>query len=177
MITENIVYCIKNKVSDKLYIGSSSNYKYRKICHLEMLMNNSHHNPILQRDFNKLGKENFIFEILKDNFKTTGKMLEYEYSLINNSSNIYNVLKVNFNDVGVKSSKVKVYQMKSQSMSLVVVNKNKIEQSPTIGMSKNKAIQFRRNQAVLKAYDQQFKDRIKARGDSPIYKRKLSNHS
>jgi len=164
---ENVVYCLKNKINNKLYIGSSSNYKQRKISHLESLLNKSHHNPILQKDFNQYGKENFIFEILKNGFKTIEKMIEYEYYLINNTSNIYNILKLNYNGIGIKKSKTAVYQMKKQDMSLVVVSKIKKDSDPTRNMSKKKAAKWLFDQAQLKRYDLAVKERIKSNQNKP----------
>lgn len=170
-VAENVVYCLKNKVNNKLYIGSSSNYKQRKISHLESLMNKCHHNPILQKDFNEFGKENFVFEILKQGFKTVEKMLEHEYYLINNSSNIYNVLKVNYNGVGLRKSKTAVYQMKNQQMSVIIVSKNKKDVDPTKNLSKKKATKWRKDQSQLKRYDQAAKERAIQNQSKPTFKR------
>lgn len=47
------IYCIKNKINDKLYIGSSSNIHKRFICHKYALRKDKHHNKPLQHSFNK----------------------------------------------------------------------------------------------------------------------------
>lgn len=59
------VYQIKNKINNKLYIGSSHNLEKRKYEHFKMLKENKHHSPKLQNAFNKYGEENFVFEIIK----------------------------------------------------------------------------------------------------------------
>ena len=60
------IYIIKNKINDKVYIGSSVNIPIRKYSHFYQLRNNRHHNNHLQRFYNIHGKENFVFEILKE---------------------------------------------------------------------------------------------------------------
>lgn len=58
------VYCIRNKVNDKRYIGQSVNIIFRKYNHFSDLRNNKHHNPYLQNAFNKEGESNFEFSVL-----------------------------------------------------------------------------------------------------------------
>lgn len=59
------IYQIKNLVNEKIYIGSTNNFKRRKARHFSELRNNCHKNNYLQRSFNKYNEENFIFEILE----------------------------------------------------------------------------------------------------------------
>jgi group I intron endonuclease len=59
------IYCIKNLVNNKIYIGSSKNIKSRKYNHFYELRNNTHKNSYLQRSYNKYGKDNFIFYMLE----------------------------------------------------------------------------------------------------------------
>jgi hypothetical protein len=54
------VYCIKNTITNKVYIGSSLNIKSRLKTHIFSLKNNKHHSLKLQRSYNKYGKDNFI---------------------------------------------------------------------------------------------------------------------
>ena len=50
------IYCIKNNINDKLYIGQSINLKRRKRKHFSELNTNHHVNTHLQRAYNKYAK-------------------------------------------------------------------------------------------------------------------------
>ena len=60
------IYQIKNLVNGKLYIGQTINYKSRKEKHLSLLRRNDHHNPYLQKAYNKYGEDAFEFSILHE---------------------------------------------------------------------------------------------------------------
>jgi group I intron endonuclease len=55
------IYKIVNKLNDKFYLGSTSNFHKRKLRHFNELRKNKHHSIYLQRAFNKYGEENFEF--------------------------------------------------------------------------------------------------------------------
>lgn len=59
------IYKIINRQNGRVYIGSTKQLKNRFKSHKASLTNNRHSNRFLQADFNKCGKENFIFEILE----------------------------------------------------------------------------------------------------------------
>lgn len=59
------IYSIKNKLNERLYIGSTHWFEDRWISHLRALRKNSHHNRFLQNDFNKSGECSFVFEIIE----------------------------------------------------------------------------------------------------------------
>jgi group I intron endonuclease len=61
------IYCWRNLVNDKIYIGSASVYfADRKKSHLYKLRHNVHPNKHLQSSWNEYGENNFIFEILEE---------------------------------------------------------------------------------------------------------------
>ena len=71
------IYCIRNKINNKKYIGQTAlkrGYKYRWYVHKEQLINNKHYSKNLQEDFNKYGMDNFEFIIL-DEFTFSDKEL------------------------------------------------------------------------------------------------------
>jgi group I intron endonuclease len=64
--SNNGVYKILNKVNNKIYIGSTNNFKRRETEHFRNLKNNKHENSYLQSAYNKHGKDNFMFEIIEE---------------------------------------------------------------------------------------------------------------
>ena len=55
------VYCIRCKVNNKAYIGSSANIKRRWTEHKSLLKTGKHPNKQLQEDYNKYGADNFLY--------------------------------------------------------------------------------------------------------------------
>lgn len=59
------IYCIRNKINDKRYIGRSLEMQRRWEMHRKELNSNTHKNDYLQNAWNKYGEDNFEFEILE----------------------------------------------------------------------------------------------------------------
>ena len=59
------IYQIRNLINNKIYVGSAVNLKKRFNTHLYQLKTNIHENYKLQRDFDKYGEQNFIFEVIE----------------------------------------------------------------------------------------------------------------
>ena len=78
------VYKITNKANGKIYIGSSICVQKRWRQHINASKNTNSpiYNYPLYRAFRKYGYENFIFEVIKDDFESTEDMLLYEQSMI-----------------------------------------------------------------------------------------------
>lgn len=62
----NAIYEIVNIINNKKYIGSTKNVESRIKNHFYLLENNKHKNKHLQYSYNKYGKENFRFRVLKE---------------------------------------------------------------------------------------------------------------
>jgi group I intron endonuclease len=58
------IYCIKNRINGKTYIGQSVDLNKRKNIHYYSLNNDKHHNPHLQYAWNKYEQNSFEFKIL-----------------------------------------------------------------------------------------------------------------
>lgn len=80
------VYRIRNIVSGKFYIGSSSNLYERWRTHRQKLRSGKHPNQHLLASWTKHGEEAFKFEILKE-FICAQKMMAYEERLITKNIN------------------------------------------------------------------------------------------
>lgn len=59
------IYCIRNIISGRIYVGSAINIVRRWNQHRCLLRNGKHHARILQRSWNKHGEAAFAFEILE----------------------------------------------------------------------------------------------------------------
>lgn len=60
------IYKIENIIDGKIYIGSSKNIELRWHQHKYCLYKNKHHSILLQRAWNKYGKENFEFSVVEE---------------------------------------------------------------------------------------------------------------
>ena len=58
------VYCIRCKVNNKAYIGSSVDIKKRWYRHESLLRMGKHENKLLQEDYDKYGADSFLYTIL-----------------------------------------------------------------------------------------------------------------
>ena len=79
------VYKITNKINNKIYIGSTNDIARRWREHKSHAFNpncNDYNYP-LQRAIRKYGLDNFLFEIIQDNFLTRYDAEEFEAKMIN----------------------------------------------------------------------------------------------
>lgn len=73
------IYKIENKINNKKYIGSAVNIDIRFKRHINDLKKEKHANIYLQREFNKYGLDNFIFECIEVCNKKNLKETEQKY--------------------------------------------------------------------------------------------------
>ena len=84
------IYKITNIMNKKCYVGSSININKRKNQHFNDLLEEKHHSIVLQRAYNKYGKENFIFEVL-DYVSKPENLIKYEQLWIDFLKPEYNI--------------------------------------------------------------------------------------
>lgn len=95
------IYKISNIITNKVYIGSAINIKNRWYKHTTALNKNKHHSIKLQRSYNKHGKDNFIYEIIKECDKNQLLILEQYYiDLYDSYNNGYNSTPIAGNSSG-----------------------------------------------------------------------------
>lgn len=82
------VYKIRNIENNKIYIGSTKDFKKRKSIHLRQLKLEKHHNIHLQRSYNK-NPNKFVFEILEKCVQS--ELLIKEQEWINKLNPEYNI--------------------------------------------------------------------------------------
>ena len=102
------IYKITNIATGDKYIGSAVNLKKRYDFHVYQLQRGSHHNPRMQRAWNKYGSDCFHFEpieILDNPASLLAKEQEYLTSLdAANKKDYYNICGVAGSNLGVKRS-------------------------------------------------------------------------
>ena len=92
------IYEIRNIITNDIYIGSSVVFIKRKRRHLRDLKRGNHHSIILQRAYNKYGKKNFTFNILKE--CNVEELEKYENEYLLKLEPKYNICKIAYKTTG-----------------------------------------------------------------------------
>lgn len=143
-----LITCLKNK---KFYVGSSTYSLFKRIRdHQIALKNNKHPNKILQRTYNKYGKESFTFDCLeKCNQETVLEREQYWMDLLES----YNV-KYGFNIVP-KAGNSKGYKFTKKhkeniSKGIQKIGGNKGKFNPRYGAIISEEQKIKRKESLIK---------------------------
>ena len=127
------VYKITNAINNKCYIGSSIHVEKRWRTHKNTSKNpnSKQYNYPLYQAFREFGIENFIFEVINDDFDNVWDMEEYEQSMIKFYDCLYpkgynQTLATHSNNI-LKENTQKYIQKISQKCAKVDLNNNIIE--------------------------------------------------
>lgn len=99
----HVIYKIKSIINGKEYIGSTINYRQRKIEHLKGLRYNKHGNPKLQAHYNKYGENDLIFSIVEP-IMFPELLLQREQYYLDTINPIFNICKIAGSPLGIKKS-------------------------------------------------------------------------
>ena len=94
------IYCIYNIIKREFYIGSSKNIIKRFREHKQELYNKKHHSKYLQNSWNKYGKSNFIFKVIR--LCNPEDCIQLEQYFINAIQPEYNMCKIAGSCLGIK---------------------------------------------------------------------------
>jgi len=115
------IYCIKNIVNNKCYIGSSTHIYYRIRRHKSDLIRKVHANPILQNAYNKYGADSFVVSIIEDCTKDVLLLREQHY--IDTILPVYNITREVINNRPSLESRLKISNtMKAKVQAGIRVN-------------------------------------------------------
>lgn len=104
---------IRNKVTDRIYIGSAVNVSSRISHHKLSLKKKKHDNGILQEDWIRYGEKSFEFTVVE--YVPEGTNREREQFFIDKfqseNASLYNISKSAFSNLGVKRAKSAIEKM------------------------------------------------------------------
>ena len=115
------IYCIKNIVNNKCYIGSSTHIYYRLRRHKSDLLRKNHANPILQNAYNKYGADSFVVSIIEECTEDIVLLREQHY--IDTLLPVYNITREVINNRLSPESRLKISNtMKAKAKAGIRVN-------------------------------------------------------
>lgn len=106
---ESGIYCIKNLINNKIYVGSAVNINRRIYTHKKRLVNGEHGNSKLQNAYNKHSKF-FVFEILElvNNKENLLKREQHWIDNFDSANKGYNICSVAGSLLGRKKPKKEI---------------------------------------------------------------------
>lgn len=141
------IYQIKNKINNKIYIGSSCDIRKRWSTHNYLLKLNKSNCKILQKAINKYGLENFSFEIVA--YCPKEYLFKLEQWFVDNLNPNYNICKLNVSvPIGLKKHKYTKKQLEVKSK--IAIERIK---SGSFGQKLKKIEKIDLNGNVIKIYN------------------------
>ena len=137
-----IVYSIKNIQNNFLYVGATFNLYKRKWKHIYDLKNNNHHSKLLQKDWNDLTPDMFIFEVIEKFILKSSDKFVCEQKWIDTLKPEYNIYLIAGSAKGFKHSAETKNKMSKSAIGkkLSENHKDKIREA-----KKNLSLEARRN--------------------------------
>jgi group I intron endonuclease len=111
------IYCIKNTINGKIYVGSSVNIKKKFRNHLLSLRKNQHPNFKLQSSFNKHKEESFIFYVLEDVLEKENLIAREQFH-IDTLAPVYNICLLADSSLGVKRTEKTIEKVRQANLGL-----------------------------------------------------------
>lgn len=150
------IYCIRNTINNKRYIGCSRNISKRFNRHKNLLMSNKHFNYKLQNDFNTYGIDSFEFLILLECENDKLELLEEKYiNVFNSIDKGYNIRPNNY--VITDEMKLKISESTKLAMQSDIVKSKlnkEIKEDTRIKISNSLKEYYKNNpQAKIKISD------------------------
>lgn len=150
------IYCIRNTINNKRYIGCSRNISKRLNRHKNLLMSNKHFNYKLQNDFNTYGIDSFEFLILLECENDKLELLEEKYiNVFNSIDKGYNIRPNNY--VITDEMKLKISESTKLAMQSDIVKSKlnkEIKEDTRIKISNSLKEYYKNNpQAKIKISD------------------------
>lgn len=132
------IYMILNTISNKLYIGQSSDMALRMRKHKNMLKGNRHFSSEMQTDWNKCGEDAFIFNVLeKVESKNNLNKREEFWITFYKANTIYEVYNINNGRHLSEETKEKLRQA------------NTGDKNPKYWLGKHRSEEFKLKQSVI----------------------------
>jgi group I intron endonuclease len=148
---ESVIYIIKSKTKNRIYVGSAIDFYNRKKKHLSDLMIGRHHSKKLQYHVNKYSINDIEFEII-EYVLDKSKLIEKEQYYIDKFEPYFNCCKIAGSCFAIKQSdKTKLKRKKTNIKNKEILDKinSKLTYKKLIGFTQTQKLAFER----LEKYD------------------------